>query len=130
MIKRFDFKLWAKLVNFCFAHISTSIDHTPYIMYNISLVVWGGHKNPKDLMYRSWDMSKTKIQTKFFLAQPDEEFIWNLEQGSKKIVFCWPTSKVVWVKELFLIVYRLFVAFFANFRKRVTGEIKLKQYFC
>ena len=58
-------------LNFYFAHISVSVYrifkilvHTPP---NIHHIMWGRHKNVKDAMYRSWEMSKTYIQMQGFI---------------------------------------------------------------
>ena len=62
------------VLNFWFARISSSLywifKVLMYTQYSIPLTMWGKHKNFKDLMYRSRDMSTTKIQNQGFFAHP------------------------------------------------------------
>ena len=65
-------------LNFCFAHISASICRIFKILvptqHNIPLIMGGRHKNFKDPMYKSWDMSKIKIQNQCFFCTPFSTF--------------------------------------------------------
>ena len=62
------------LLNFRFAHISASIHRIFKILVpippNPPPIMWGRHKNFKYPMYRSWDMSTTKIQNQGFFCTP------------------------------------------------------------
>ena len=58
---RFEFLLCSYL-SFCLSELLILVP-TPH---NIPPILWGRHKNFKDLINKSWDMNKTKIQNQGF----------------------------------------------------------------
>ena len=97
------------LLNFCFADISASVYWIFKILvptpHNIPLIMGGRHKNFTNPINRSWDMSKTKIQSGGFFAHPLSPVIWKLQNGSY-VVGGRGSSSSFWIQNIFWTINR------------------------
>ena len=61
--------------------------------HDVPLIMWGRHKNFKDLINRSWDMSKTKIWNGGFFAHPLTYWSWNTSVNDNLLISEYSSQK-------------------------------------